>query len=121
MPCSTRLALCTGEPLDTPRRGLGRFGHWVSMAEVVLFAYSTSVVRRFGPTLLVLIGGVAAVLRWDRDVAGPRAVIVDPVTDAACADLRRPRISAPFTSSPVPYLRVQPAPPKHSMELWRLV
>jgi MFS transporter, PPP family, 3-phenylpropionic acid transporter len=34
------------------------------LAEVVLFAYSTSVVRRFGPTLLVLIGGGAAVLRW---------------------------------------------------------
>jgi MFS transporter, PPP family, 3-phenylpropionic acid transporter len=52
-------------------RGHGISDGWIGglwalgvLAEVVLFAYSGSVMRRFGAARLVLLGGAAAALRW---------------------------------------------------------
>jgi PPP family 3-phenylpropionic acid transporter len=52
-------------------RELGYSSVWVGtlwaisvIAEIILFAYSGAVLRRFGPVNLIIIGAVAALIRW---------------------------------------------------------
>lgn len=49
------------------------------MAEVVLFAFSAPVVRRFGPAELIVAGAVASVLRWTVMAFDPPLVLLVPL------------------------------------------
>jgi PPP family 3-phenylpropionic acid transporter len=49
------------------------------IAEVILFAYSAPVVRRFGPAHLILAGAAASVLRWSVMAFDPPLLVLIPL------------------------------------------
>ncbi len=59
------------------------------LAEVVLFALSAPVVRRFGPAQLIVAGAGASVVRWGVMAFDPPLARAHPAAAAARADLRR--------------------------------